>query len=204
MTASVKKKAHVWARDEFDWYVEPKAATRQLLAVERFVGPVHDPCCGMGDIPTALKEHGYIAIGTDIVDRTCSPEIWWKGIEDFTAENTKARAPNICMNPPFFRAKGAERFIRTALERATGKVCVFLDIRFICGASRALGLYADTPPNRIWMITPRVSCPPGQYLLDGGKAGNGSSDWCWMIWDRSAPFSGTMTGWLTRAHLPEM
>ena len=149
-----ERKSKIWERDPLDWYQEPTMATEALLEVERFVGPVWDPCCGGG---------------------------------------------NIVMNPPFFRAKGAEAFIRKALSLATGKVCAFVDIRFIAGAERANGLFAEHCPHRIWIITPRVSCPPGEYLAAGHKAGNGSSDWCWLVWDLTAPKVRTsQTGWLRR------
>lgn len=195
------KSAHVWERDELDWYVEPVAATEALLRVERFVGPVWDPCCGGGNIPTALGAAGCQVVGTDIVRRFPSEitPAWWWGTFDFRDARASLdgqppslpfpewHATNIVMNPPFFRAKGAEEFIRKALEVARGKVAAFVDIRFIAGGERANGLFAEHPPHRIWIVTPRVSCPPGAYLVAGNKAGGGSADWCWLVWDKSAP-----------------
>jgi hypothetical protein len=105
-------------------------------------------------------------------------------------------APNIVMNPPFYRADGAEFFIRRALSFAVRKVCAFVDIRFLAGDGRAKGLFAQFPPTRIWIIHPRVSCPPGEYLEAGGKAGNGSSDWCWLVWSKSEQNSKTELRWL--------
>lgn len=191
------KKAHVWERDSLDWYCEPPAATEALLTVERFVGPVWDPCCGGGNIVKALLAAGYDAKGSDVEDRAGWPS-WFGGKIDFLKDDC-AGAPNIVMNPPFFRAKGAEAFIRKALALASGKVAAFVDIRFIAGAERANGLFADHPPARIWVVTPRVSCPPGAYLAGGGKAGNGSSDWCWLVWNQSDPPQTTQFGWLKRA-----
>lgn len=195
--SSGKLQAHVWARDEHDWYVEPVRATQALLSVERFVGEVYDPACGGGNIVTTLRTAGYLAFGTDIVERVTGPVIWFRGVHDFlSAERSLFAAPNIVMNPPFFRAKGAEAFIRKALTLARGKVAAFVDIRFLAGGERASGLYAELPPNRVWIITPRVSCPPGTYLAGGGKAGNGSSDWCWLVWDLTAPRADTRVGWI--------
>jgi len=185
--------AHVWQRDVLDWYVEPPRATEALLTVERFVGPVWDPACGQGNIVRALEAAGIEAHGSDIANRG------FGGVQDFLApECDFVGVLNIVMNPPFFRAKGAEAFIRRALTVACGKVAAFVDIRFIAGAERADGLFADHPPHRIWIVTPRVSCPPGDYLAAGGKAGNGSSDWCWLVWDLTAPYSATTLGWLRR------
>lgn len=192
------KKAHVWQRDALDWYVEPAAVTTALLAVERFVGTVWDPCCGQGNIVTALRDGGVNAFGTDIEQRHDGGQ-WWAGQYDFLAAGDPlvTRAPNIVMNPPFFRGKGAEAFIRRALDIATGKVACFVDIRFLAGGARANGLWKDRPPHRIWIITPRVSCPPGEYLAAGNKAGGGSSDWCWLVWDLTAPpATHSETRWL--------
>ncbi|TGY87339.1 hypothetical protein E5163_14825 [Marinicauda algicola] len=195
--SAVAKNAHVWERDELDWYVEPERCTRQLLARERFMGPIWDPACGGGNIVLALLACGHQAKGTDIVRRVGAQETWFHGERDFL-KMIHPVAGNIVCNPPFFRAKGAEAFIRKAHELAWGKIAMFLDIRFLAGADRATGLYQDLPPSRIWIVTPRASCPPGQYLMDGGKAGHGSSDWCWVVWDKTAPAPAfPALGWLT-------
>ena len=188
------KKAHVWERDGLDWYVEPETSTSALLRVERFVGRIHDPSCGQGNIVKTLIAHGYHASGSDLVDRAGSPG-WFKGISDFLGPEAMF-ADNIVMNPPFFKAKGAEAFIRKALAVATGKVAAFVDIKFLAGGGRANGLYRELPPNRVWIITPRPSCPPGEVLKAGGKAEGGTADWIWMVWDKTAPYSGTVTNWL--------
>ncbi|WP_226576484.1 TRM11 family methyltransferase [Acuticoccus sediminis] len=200
--SAATKNAHVWEQDELNWYVEPTRATEQLLGVERFTGRILDPCCGQGNIVTTLLAAGYDAIGSDIVDRTGGAP-WFQGkldaLKDYGFDYLAAAdCPNIIMNPPFYRAKGAEAFIRLALSSATGKVAAFVDARFIFGADRATGLYAEYPPHRVWIITPRVSCPPGSYLAAGNKAGGGSADWCWLVYDMTAPFAGTRLGWLRK------
>jgi hypothetical protein len=190
------KLAHVWERDELDWYQEPTVATDALLTVESFVGAIHDPCCGGGNIVKTLISAGYEARGSDVVDRAGSPE-WFTGCADFTRA-IGLSCPNIVMNPPFFRAKGAEAFIRKALSLASGKIAAFVDIRFITGAQRANGLFSEYPPARIWVVTPRVSCPPGAYLDAGNIAGGGTADWVWLVWDRTTPQQATQFGWLRR------
>jgi len=185
------KNAKLWERDPLDWYVEPTAATEALLRVERFVGRVWDPACGQGNIVNTLLQNGISAHGSDIADRG------FGGVQDFLDPECEfTNVQNIVMNPPFFRAKGAEAFIRRALNIASGKIAVFLDIRFIAGAERANGLFKERPPHRIWIVTPRVSCPPGGYLSAGGKAEGGSSDWCWFIWDQTVLCHSTRLGWL--------
>ncbi len=194
MDAKVKS-AHIWQRDDLDWYVEPERATEQLCAVEGFLGSVIDPCCGIGNIPRTLIKCGVDAWGSDIVQRI-GGESWFLGCADFLSDDWPYKFSNAVMNPPFFRAKGLEAFIRKAIATFPGKICVFGDVRFLAGASRANGLFREHPPQRVWIITPRLSCPPGKYLQAGGVAGNGSSDWCWMVWSHLEPKGETRLGWL--------
>lgn len=189
-----EKKANIWGRDRLDWYAEPSVATAYLLRVERFVGPTLDPCCGGGNIVRAFADAGLECVGTDIVRRAGALNF----IEDVDFLDVGSISQtNICMNPPFFKAKGAEAFILHALKLAKGKVAAFVDIKFLAGSKRANGLFAEHCPHRIWIITPRVSCPPGEYLAAGNKAGGGTADWCWALWDLTAPkVSTAQLGWL--------
>ncbi len=80
-----------------------------------------------------------------------------------------------------------EAFIRHALKRLSlKKLAVFTDIKFLTSARRANGLYAELPPSRVWMISPRPSCPPGAYIAAGNKPQGGTADFCWIVWDRTA------------------
>lgn len=194
----IAKNARLWARDDLDWYIEPSDCTAALLTVERFVGAVLDPCCGQGNIVRALIAGGVLAWGSDIVDRSGDAS-WFYGASDFLGERSARRpASNIVMNPPFFRAKGAEAFIRQALTIATGKVCAFVDKRFLAGSGRADGLFAEHPPTRVWILSPRPSCPPGAWLAAGNTAGGGTADWCWLVWSLTEKTTHTQLGWLRR------
>lgn len=191
------KKAHVWKRDELDWYVEPERVTEQLCTVENFYGYIQDPCCGQGNIVRALRKCGHLAVGSDIVKRVSDDEKWFQRESDFLADNPHlVYPPNCVMNPPFFRAKGLEAFIRKAISVFPGKICVFGDVKFLAGATRANGLFREFPPQRVWIITPRPSCPPGHVLQEGGKASGGTADWCWMVWSHLEPAGETRLGWL--------
>ena len=190
------KKAHTFTRAADDWYVEPILATRKLAAVEGFNGPIHDPSCGGGHIPIALTEMGYLATGSDLRQRVATGTPWFVGTSDFLdpAGVGLMGAPNCVMNPPYFKSHGIEAFTRRAVVLAPGKVCVFVEARFLFGQDRARGFYADLPPDRIWYVTPRPSCPPGEYLAAGKKAKNGSPDYVWLVWDeREGQARG---GWL--------
>lgn len=194
------KGAHLWARDPLDHYVEPERVTAQLLAVEGFVGLIHDPCCGIGNVVKACRSAGYHrATGSDLVRRVDASQTWYVGEGDFLAAPDVRCMDNVICNPPYFGGKGTEGFIRKALAVAQGKVAVFVDNRFLTGKARAQGLWRDHPPTRVWMISPRPSCPPGSYLAAGNKAGNGSSDYVWLVWDLTSPPGSTALGWLTPA-----
>lgn len=140
---------------------------------------------------------GHVTVGSDIVQRITPAPYWLWREADFLDLHAVAQT-NIVMNPPFFRAKGAEAFIRHAFKLATGKVAAFVDLKFLAGSSRANGLYAEMPPDRVWMITPRPSCPPGEYLQAGNTAGGGTADWVWLVWDIASPTGETSFGWLRR------
>lgn len=190
------KEAHVWQRDALDWYVEPERATEQLCRVESFVGSILDPCCGGGNIPRALRRAGHDAHGTDLVRRAAGDDPWFRGEADFLSPDYPYRFTNCVMNPPFFKAKGLEAFIRKAVAHFPGKICVFGDVKFLASATRAKGLFQELQPQRVWIITPRPSCPPGHVLAEGGKATGGTSDWCWMVWSHLEPEGETRIGWL--------
>jgi hypothetical protein len=177
-------KAKVWARADLEWYVEPSDASDALFAVERFVGSIWDCACGQGNVLEAALRAGYDVVGTDLKRRR--DRYYFRGEIDFLAQE-KPLAQNIVVNPPFYRGRGTESFIRHALTLAKGKVAVFADVNFLASAGRANGLYAERPPHRVWVVTPRVSCPPGEYLLAGNEAGGGTSDWAWLVWDQTAP-----------------
>lgn len=191
------KDAKVWPRAVDDWYVEPRQVTRQLLHVEHFSGPICDPCCGQGHIVEACLEAGLQAWGLDLRRRVQSP--WFLGESDFLGpQSTLLGAADCIFNPPYYRAAGAEACIRRALELAPGKVAVFIDGRFLWGATRGAGFWHDHPPSRVWLVTPRPSCPPGQWLLKGGAAKGGTPDFAWAVWDSwRRPEGSTVTiGWL--------
>lgn len=198
------KAAHVHERDPDEWYVEPVWAAAGLLRVERFDGPIWDPACGGGNVLRACLAAGIDCCGTDIVRRMPADlEPYFFGLHDFRDPDGTAvpsgmgRPVDVITNPPFDRGRGTEAFIRRALTLATGKLAVFVDVNFLAGQRRGAGLFAEHCPHRVWIHSVRPSCPPGSYLAAGNEAGGGSEDWCWMVWDLSAPpverFEG---GWI--------
>jgi hypothetical protein len=198
----VAREAHIWDRSDDEWYQEPADVTTALLKAETFTGAIWDPCCGGGNILRAVRDAGHSYIGTDIVDRDrgdLDPDQF--NLQDFlTTPPSSFLASNIIMNPPFARGVMTEAFIRHALKGPNvRKVAAFVDVRFLNSSKRAGGLYAELPPSKVWIITPRPSCPPGAYLAAGNKAGGGTADFCWLVWDRVSPGWPTQLGWLRRA-----
>jgi hypothetical protein len=193
MAETKDKKAKVWAKASHDWYVEPRFAVELLLEHERFPGGVYDPCCGQGTIVKACLDQGLPAVGSDLIRRMYNRPSWFLGAADFLARRWPlAIKPNIISNPPFYRAKGVEVFIRRALAIPNiQKVAVYCDIRFLTSEGRANGLFQKFTPARVWIISPRPSCPPGEYLAQGNEAGGGQADWCWLVFE---PRLGTKPG----------
>lgn len=189
--AAISNRGGFYERDENEWYIEPRFCTRALLKAERFFGMVLDPACGQGHIVRECHAAGVNAIGSDIVQRVDRDLIPHFYKSDFLTDQQKSVANIIC-NPPFFRAKGTEAFIRRALDVARNKVAIFADIKFLAGQDRATALYRELPPDRVYIITPRPSCPPGWALADGAEASGGTADWIWLVWDKTLP--GAMRG----------
>lgn len=172
-------KAHIFDRANDEWYVEPAWCSDALFLVEEFIGGIWDPACGLCNVVNAAISCGLSATGTDIVDRSTKYRQYLR-CDFFNCE--KLPFQNIVTNPPFGRAILAEQFIRHAISLKPDKLAVFLDSRFLFSKTRASGLFATFSPSRIWLITPRPSCPPGAYLKAGNKPGGGRADYCWIVW----------------------
>jgi len=150
-------------------YVEPFWVSERLFAEEAFEGAIYDPACGFGRIVISALKAGHQAYGSDLVHRG-----WDSTPQNFFASESKHN--NIVSNPPFDQIK---QFAKHALKRAEHKVVMIMPTARL-NAARWL---EQTPLRRVWLLTPRPSMPPGQYILDGGKVGGGKSDYCWLVWD---------------------
>src|SRR3990172_10168829 len=56
-------------RPENDWYPTPPPATKALLRVEKFEGPIWECACGDGSMSIVLQAGGYETVDTDIEPR---------------------------------------------------------------------------------------------------------------------------------------
>lgn len=184
--------SHIWGRQAQEWYVEPERCTHQLAAAETFIGAIHDPSCGGGNVVKALLAEGYPVTGSDIVERGAPA---FAGVADFLSEGYGLwGAHNCVMNPPYSKGAGIEAFIIQALSLAPGKVCAFVPLRFLTSERRAKLFYRWLAPDRVWIVTPRPSCPPGEYLALGNVASGDTKDYAWLVWDERR--GGARLGWL--------
>jgi hypothetical protein len=170
-------------RQRDDFYPTPPYATRALLDVERFPGPVWEPACGDGAISKVLEERGYDVISTDLIDRG-----YGTPNRDFLMEY-ETRAPSIVTNPPF---KFAQEFVEHALSRADRKVAMLCRLAWLEGQERRK-LFISTPLARVWVFSKRVL-----MLRNGdemGKGGGGMIAFAWFVWDHAHSGPPTL-GWL--------
>lgn len=185
------KEAHLWVRDPNDWYCEDRACVDFLLDREAIRGAVWDPACGGGNIVMACLDRSIDAFGTDLIRRTYHTPEWFFGIHDFIAEpDPGLEVGAIICNPPYYRAKGTEAFIRRAIATRAPLVAMVVNAKFLFGGARAAGLFVAHPPSRVWPISPRPSMPPGEWIMHGGKVGGGTEDFAWLVWERQLALAG--------------
>lgn len=186
MSAPIKKNAHLWERHPQDFYVEPQWCSRRLFDVEAFKGTIHDPSCGFGRIVESAVKAGYKATGADIVARSC----YVTELQNFLTDKTARDA--IVSNPPY---GVADKYAEHALKIAP-KVALLLPTKWMNSARRGAWLEA-TPLARVWLLSPRPSMPPGPVIQSGEKAGNGTTDFSWFVWNYSHEGAPTI-GFLRR------
>jgi hypothetical protein len=172
------RKAHIWARDEHDWYVEPTWCSRRLFQVEHFDGAVVDPACGTGRIVWEARVTGLEAHGFDLIQRTDT----FAGGFDFLRQPPPIVATRVHLvcNPPF---RHAEAFVRRALDGPFGKIAMLMPATWHVSDKRGRWL-ETTPLRRIWALVPRPPMPPGSSIAAGLKPGNGTKDFAWYVWLR--------------------
>jgi len=195
------RKSKIFARHTDNWYVEPKWVSERLFDVEDFGGLIVDPCAGGGNIISAALSKGLDAQGYDLRDRGGSSVL--SGYDFISGEgylHGSSPFPNIVSNPPYGRHISGRRieeiFIERALKWSRGKVAVFLETKWANAEKR--GAWLETLPlYREYRLGPRPSCPPGEYLLEGNKAGGGTKDYSWFVFLKGFQGSPTLH-WLRR------
>lgn len=130
-----------------NFYPTPPEATRALLSVEAFDGPIWEPACGEGHIARVLEAAGLDVVATDLNDRGFGTV----GV-DFLRQSAM-RAMHIVTNPPY-GAGLADAFIEKSMEftaETGGKVAMLLNLNSLCHHTRTEWWRAH-PPARIYAI----------------------------------------------------
>jgi hypothetical protein len=167
--------SHIWRKQATSCYVDPPCCSAGLFAVEPFEGRIHDPCCGTRNIIKSAQAAGFHATGSDLVPRDGARPV------DFLRSGRIH--DNIVMNPPYARGQ-PEAFARHALELARYKVEFLFPVARLNAAH-----WLDTMPRRrLWLLSPRPSMPPVEYILAGKKPQGGRVDFCWVVLE--AGYSG--------------
>ena len=174
-----------YARHENDWYVEPRYAIDALLAAETFNGPIWDPACGSGNIVNACRDHGYPAIGTDIVQRGGANLL----LDFLSPDLPTVHATHIITNPPF---KPAVAFTIKALESVPGKVAILNRTAWLEGERRYIELFSRQHLTTVWQFRRRISMPPGDASVE---ARGGSIAFAWFVFRRDY-YGSPSLGWL--------
>lgn len=141
-----------------EFYPTPPEATRALLSVESFDGPIWEPACGDGRIAQVLLDHGYTVIATDL-------HAYGYGASgvDFLRE-AEPRARHIVTNPPYGSGL-ADRFVHKALafaRKTGGTVAMLLNMASLCHPRRTQW-WRQAPPARIYAIDDIVCWPEDRY-----------------------------------------
>jgi len=195
MAIQKQKKSHIWDRDPHDWYVEPTECSLALFDLEQFDGTIWDPACGMGNIISSAKRSGLPAIGTDLVNRGvhCSKQM------NFLENDADFEFSNIVSNPPFGLA---EEFVKKSIEIVPqgGKVAMILPMVWLSGFSSKRDWLPGSPLSKYFSISPRPSMPPGAVIKAGVKAGNGTKDFAWFVWQKGYCGNATVGFMNTKAY----
>lgn len=170
-------------RERDDFYPTPPAATRALLNVEKFDGPIWEPACGDGAISKVLIEAGYDVHSTDLIDRG-----YGTPNRDFLLD-FQSQSANIITNPPF---KFAQEFVEHALSRSTSKVAMLCRLAWLEGIERN-ALFTSTPIARVWVFSNRIPMLRNGDAMHAG--GGGMIAFAWFVWDHSYVGAPNI-GWL--------
>ena len=161
-------------RQSEDYYATDPVAVEWLCRLEKFTGPIWEPCCGQGHISEALKANGYEVRSSDLVDRG-----YGEGGVDFLSPSIVEWAGAIVSNPPY---KFAQEMVEKALAIIPQgqKVAMFLKTLFLEGKSRKR-LFETNPPIRVLVSSSRLKCAMnGEFDAMGGSA----VSYSWFIWEK--------------------
>jgi hypothetical protein len=180
-----RRASHIFAKEPNGHYVEPAWCSARLFAVEDFgpkSGLIVDPACGWATILKSARSAGYRRVlGCDVVDRLHWTEDRDKlpfYQHDFLNGDrpTKGAIQSIICNPPFDHV---EEFCQRAVALAQHKVAMLILHRRLVAAHWLPRL----PIESVYLLTPRPSMPPGEWIEAGNTPGGGTQDFCWLVFN---------------------
>lgn len=157
-----------------NFYPTPPEATRALLSVETFEGPIHEPACGEGHIARELSAAGHTVVATDLNDRGFGSS----GL-DFLGQRVPL-AQHIVTNPPYGRGL-ADAFLRKALlltRQTGGKVAMLLNLSCLAEPKRT-SFWRAAPPARLYAVDDVVCWPE---LHRAPPVHFTRQRYCWAVW----------------------
>jgi len=170
-------------RQNEDFYATDPYAIDVLCKEESFTGAIWEPCCGSGHLSERLKQHGYVVISTELMDRGYGIT----GLDFFN--QTSGVAPNIITNPPY---SNAQEFIEHALKLLPdgGKLALFLKLTFMEGKRRKK-MFLENPPVRIYVSSSRILCAKNGDFDQMRKQGGSAIAYAWYVFNKG--FKGETT-----------
>lgn len=168
----MRSKAERLPREANDFYKTPPHCTRALLAVETFPGAVWEPACGDGAISRVLESAGHEVVSSDLIDRG-----YGHTGRNFLAE-TRLAAWFIVTNPPY---RFADEFVLHALTLGAEKVAMLLRLAWLEGERRRRKVFADRPPQRVWVFSGRPTLWNGAD--PNARSTGGAISYAWFVWD---------------------
>lgn len=165
-----------------NFYPTPPEATRALLSVETFDGPVWEPACGKGHIAKVLQAAGLEVLATDLNDWSYGAT----GVDFLDPAHVRAtrraapRIKHIVTNPPYGSGL-ADDFIAQSLTVTAdtgGKVAMLLNLSSLV-LTRRTRFWRAQPPARLYAIDGIVCWPdpgraPPQHFRD--------QRYVWAVW----------------------
>jgi len=158
-----------YARNENNFYVDPRWAIDIMLDSVDFNGEVLDPCCGIGTIVSACLDRGIPARGSDIADRGFGE------VRDMFSITEPV--DNIISNFPYGNRRAAtdSRMLHERVEHCLGLVrrqlVLILPLTF-WESRRRHAFLLRYPPVWFAPCSDRPSMPPG--TMTGQRDHNGA------------------------------
>lgn len=161
-------------RQNEDFYASHPEAGEWLMRLEKFDGPIWEPCVGQGHLAEVFKKHGYEVKSTDLIDRG-----YGQGGVNFLDPKISEWKGCIISNPPF---RIAQEIIEKALSIIPigQKVAMFLRVLFLEGQRRRK-LFDENPQKRVWVTSKRILCAKnGEFDKMDGAA----QAYAWYVFEK--------------------